>query len=112
LEKSFFSELFIPKENTFENSIFDMTVEGNRFLSFPYFFHDNQSQSKKQSKTKKTFEEDVLASASPGSNLEDKPKFFKEEGGSIKIKAMNIIFVLDSYNQDCLSRIDYLSAVL
>jgi len=67
------------------------------------------------------YEEDKHASASPGSNCEEKTKVFKgnnpeirliEEGGTIKIKAMNIIFVLDSYNQECLSRIDYFSAVL
>jgi hypothetical protein len=60
LERSFFSELLIPKENTFENSIFDITVEGNRFLSYPFFFNDAQSSSgKKQFKaTKKTGEEE------------------------------------------------------
>jgi hypothetical protein len=64
LEKSFFSELFIPKENTFENSIFDLTVEGNRFLSYPYFFQDGGTGAqgtmggKKQMKARKQFEED------------------------------------------------------
>ena len=86
LERTFFSELLIPKENTFENSIFDITVEGNRFLSYPYFFNDAQSSSgKKQSKaTKKIGDEELFtnqASASPGSPNEDKPKYFK--GNSI-----------------------------
>lgn len=47
LEKTFFTELFIPKENTFQNSIFDLTVEANRFLSFPYFFNEDKAKVKK-----------------------------------------------------------------
>lgn len=47
LEKTFFTELFIPKENTFHNSIFDLTVEANRFLSFPYFFNEEKAKVKK-----------------------------------------------------------------
>jgi hypothetical protein len=35
-----------------------------------------------------------------------------DEGGIIKIKAMNIIFVVDSYDTDCIQRMDYFSAVL
>ena len=47
LDKTFFTELFIPKENTFQNSIFDLTVEANRFLSFPYFFNEDKAKGKK-----------------------------------------------------------------
>lgn len=35
-----------------------------------------------------------------------------DEGGIIKIKAMNIIFVLDSYDSECIQRMEYFSAVL
>jgi hypothetical protein len=38
--------------------------------------------------------------------------YYKDEGGIIKIKAMNIIFVVDSYDTDCIQRMDYFSAVL
>jgi hypothetical protein len=48
LEKGFFKELFIPKENTFHNSLFDLTVENNRFLSFPYFFEDKDAPKKRK----------------------------------------------------------------
>jgi len=46
LEKTFFTDLFIPKENTFQNSIFDLTVENNRFLSFPFFFNEDSIKAK------------------------------------------------------------------
>ena len=45
--KAFFTELFIPKEGIFQNTLFDLTVEDNRFLSYPYFFEDSQPHSKK-----------------------------------------------------------------
>ena len=35
-----------------------------------------------------------------------------DEGGILKIKAMNIIFVVDSYDTDCIQRMEYYSAVL
>jgi hypothetical protein len=35
-----------------------------------------------------------------------------EEEGLLKVKAMNIIFVLDSYDTDSIQRIDYYQAVL
>jgi len=47
LEQSFFHELFVPKENTFQNSIFDLTVEAHRFLSFPYFFTETKVKGSK-----------------------------------------------------------------
>jgi len=37
---------------------------------------------------------------------------YKDEGGIIKIKAMNIIFVVDSYDTECIQRMEYFSAVL
>lgn len=50
ISKTFFTELFIPKEENFQNTLFDLTVERNRFISYPYFFEENQNVSKKQSK--------------------------------------------------------------
>jgi hypothetical protein len=44
--KEFFIELFLPKETTFKNNLFDLTVEDNRFLSFPYFFDDKKTNKK------------------------------------------------------------------
>ena len=35
-----------------------------------------------------------------------------DEGGCLKIKTMNIIFVLNSYDQESILRIDYISAVI
>ena len=58
LEKSFFSELFIPKEYTFQNSIFDLTVEANRFLSYPYFFEEITPSSGKGKASKKNKQAD------------------------------------------------------
>jgi hypothetical protein len=48
--KAFFTELFLPKEEMFQNNLFDLTVENNRFISYPFSFEDSQSQSKKQGK--------------------------------------------------------------
>jgi hypothetical protein len=35
-----------------------------------------------------------------------------DEAGKINVKAMNIIFVLDSYNEDSISRMSYYQATL
>lgn len=36
--KAFFTELFLPKETAFQNQMFDLVVEQNRFISYPYVF--------------------------------------------------------------------------
>ena len=52
--KAFFTELFLPKENTFKNNLFDLTVEGNRFVSYPYFFDESsQKKNKRENKSSK-----------------------------------------------------------
>ena len=52
MSKSFFQEIFIPKESTFKNNMFDLTVEDTRFLSYPYFFEEvNIKKGKGKKKT-------------------------------------------------------------
>jgi hypothetical protein len=109
LEKTFFTELFIPKENNFQNSLFDLTVEANRFLSFPYFFSEDKVKKKSKLANPDT---DKISSANMNSAAASLSPSYKDEAGTIKIKAMNIIFVLDSYDSECISRMDYFSAVL
>ena len=48
LSREYFKELFMPKENTFMNDVFDLTVESNRFLSLPYNFPDSEEFKKSQ----------------------------------------------------------------
>ena len=100
MEKTFFTELFIPKENNFQNSLFDLTVEANRFLSFPYFFLEDKV--KKKSKVANPDTDQVSSANMNSAATTSLSPSYKDEAGTIKIKAMNIIFVLDSYDTECI----------
>ena len=41
LTKSFFREQFLPAASTFQNDIFEVTIEQNRFICYPYYFPDD-----------------------------------------------------------------------
>ena len=38
LSKQFFREIFLPKATSFQNDIFDISVEHYRFVCLPYYF--------------------------------------------------------------------------
>jgi hypothetical protein len=50
--EDFLGDLFLPKLKIYKNNVFDITVEENRFISFPYFFEE-QPKKKKDSKINK-----------------------------------------------------------
>ncbi len=80
--------------------MFDLTVEANRFLSFPYFFSEDKI--KKKGKSQNHDNEQASSTNMNSAATANMSTSYKEEGGAIKIKAMNIIFVLDSYDTECI----------
>jgi hypothetical protein len=44
--KELYQDMFLPKERVFMNEIVDLVIEHQRFLSFPYYFPENEVMEK------------------------------------------------------------------
>ena len=53
MSKAFFRELFLPKEKIFQNDIFEVTIEQNQFICYPYYFPDDEAQVENKGKGRK-----------------------------------------------------------
>ena len=50
VDKTFFKDLFVPKDGNFQNKINDLTLDENRFIYYPFVYPEKIPHSKKGSK--------------------------------------------------------------
>ena len=55
MSKAFFRELFLPKEKIFQNDIFEVSIEQNQFICYPYYFPDDEKEENKGKVRKNSF---------------------------------------------------------